>query len=171
MKISLWRLLILAISATVLSACGGGGGGSAVLPLPTTATISISTSGTLDPGVMIGGINVSLVLPSGVTVKSTPDALNPSVSVTNPGVVIVSGVTGTNATAPYNTYDVADRKLNIYVIDPGGFGTGEFVKVRCNITLGDTPESSSFGLVDFSPKDINGNDIAGLTAGFTVDVR
>jgi hypothetical protein len=167
---SLSSLLIFAIAATILSACGGGSSSTAV-PLPTTATVSISTSGTLDTGVKIGGITVSAILPPGVTVKATPDLSNSSVLVTNPGVVVVSGVTGTNASAPFNTYDATDRKLTIYVIDPDGFEIGKFVSVHCNIAAGTTPKAGAFDLVEFIPGDLQGNPISGLTPEITVNIR
>jgi hypothetical protein len=164
-------LPILVIASAMLSACGGGGGGTAVVPqMPTTATISISTSGTLDPNTMIAGIPVTVILPEGVTVKTTPDLSNPSMLVTSPGVVVASGVTGTNALVG-SIYNAADRKVIISVVDPYGFGTGKFVTMHCNIVSATTPTAGAFALADFSPYDTNGANIPGLTAGFTVDIQ
>lgn len=176
-KTSLWSLLILALGLIVLSACGGDSS-SASLPVqiqPTKAVIKIETTGTLGGGTMIGGITVTGVLPAGVTVKATPDPENPAVLVTNSGVVVESGAavavaTGESASA-IATYNSTDRKVNIQVYDQDGFGIGEFVTVTCNIASGTTPKAASFGLEGFTPKDLNGAPINGLTPGYTVDIH
>ena len=166
------HLLIFAIGITMVSACGGGASSSSPQPSgPTTAVIRIETTGVLGPGVMIGGITVTGVLPAGVTVKTTPDPQNPSVLVTDTDVVIASGVTGTNA-GTIATYDAAERKVSIYVWDAvDGFGTGEFVTVRCTIASGATPTSGGFGLSDLSVYDLDGADIIGLAAGYTAEIQ
>jgi len=172
-RIVLSSLLIFALCLTMLSACGGGGGGSSSAPQPsgpTTAVIKIGTTGGLGLGSLISGVSVTVVLPAGVTVKATPDIINPSVLVTNAGVVMVSGVTGTNASAPYNTYNSADRKVDINVVDQDGFGIGQFVTVNCDIASGATPTAGGFGLTYYF-SDLNGFVISGLTTTFTVDIH
>jgi len=168
-KISL-ASLILALGFTVLSACGGDSGSAPLPSPPTKAVIKIETAGTLDQGVMIGGITVTGVLPAGVTVKATPDAQNPAFLVTDSDVVIASGVTGTNASA-YATYNATNRKVNILVYGQEGFGIGEFVTVTCDIAPGTRPTAGSFGLEGFISKDLNGSPIGTLTAGFTVSIQ
>lgn len=113
---------------------------------------------------------MSGVLPSGVTIKATPDTQNPSVLVTNSGVVVASGVVGRNAST-LATYNAATRKVNIQVYDQDGFGTGEFVTVTCDIVSGTTATAGSFGLEGFTPKDLNGAEINGLTPKITVDMQ
>jgi len=161
--------LILALSLTLLSACGGGSSSDPPFQ-PTKAVIKIETTGTLDDGVMIGGITVTGVLPIGVTVKATPDAQNPAVLVTDSNVVIASGATGTNAST-FATYNATDRKVSIQVYDLDGFGIGEFVTVTCDIASGTTPTAGSFGLEGFIPKDLNGAPIGTLTPGYTVTLH
>lgn len=169
-RISLSSLLIFALSLTMLSACGGGSSSTMQPPAPTKAVINISTTGTLGSGTVIGGITVTGVLPAGVTVKATPDPQNPSVLVTDSGVVIASGVTGANALA-LNTYNSSDRKVTIHLVDPDGFPTGQFVTVNCDIASGTRPTAGDFSLTDFKPKDLGGADISGLMKGFTVDIN
>jgi hypothetical protein len=170
-KTSLTSLLIFAFVLTMLPACGGGTSSTPTSSQPTTAVIKIETTGSLDPDTRIGGIEVTGVLPAGVSVKATPDVDNPSVLVTDSGVVVASGVTGTNASAQA-TYSPADKKVHILVYNHiDGFDTGEFVTVTCDIAAGTTPTAGSFGLVDFKPVDLlNGSAITVLTPGFTVDI-
>jgi hypothetical protein len=171
-KTSISSLSILILGLTILSACGGGSSSSAPQPSgPTTAVIKIQTTGILGSGTLISGITVTGVLPAGVSVKATPDAQNPSVLVTNPGVVLVSGVTGSNAQAPINTFNPTDRTLGINVVDQDGFGIGEFVTVHCDIASGTTTTAGGFGITDFVYKDLNGALISGLTPTFTVDIH
>lgn len=172
-RISLSTLLILALGLTMLSACGGDSSSAPLPSRPTTAVIKIETTGTLGQGTMIGGITVTGVLPAGVTVKATPDVQNPAVLITDSGVVIASGaavavVTGENASA-FATYDPATGKVDIQVYDQDGFGAGEFVTVTCDIASGTRP--GSFGLEGFTPKDLDGAPIDGLTPGYTVNIH
>ena len=163
--------LILALGLTVLSACGGGGSGEMQGPPRTgTAVLKIETTGVLAQGTMIGGIVVTGVLPSGVTVKATPDVQNHSVLVTDSGVVAASGVTKANASA-FATYDPATGKVSILVYDQDGFGIGEFVTVTCDVASDASPTAGNFGLEGFTPKDLNGAQIDGLTPGYTVDIH
>jgi len=154
----------------MLSACGGDTSSSPQPAAPTTAVVKIAATGQLDPGTMIGGIAVSGVLPSGVTIKAAPDAQNSSVLVANSGVVIASGVAGRNAST-LATYNAATRKVNIQVYDQDGFGTGEFVTVTCDILSGTTPTAGGFGLEGFTAKDLNGAEINGLASRITVDIH
>jgi hypothetical protein len=178
MKKSLFTIIALGLS--VLSACGGGGGGGGGdNPTPTqpaTAIIKLATSGTLASGTDIGAINLTGVLPAGVTVKATPDSANPAKLVANAGVVTASGVaTGANVlvTAIYTAaVGGVPGKVDITVIDAGGFGTGEFVTVRCDIASGTTVTAGNFSQpINFTADDVNGVAINGLTLGYTVDIK
>jgi hypothetical protein len=84
--------------------------------------------------------------------------------------VIASGVTGPNATTPLNTFNAADRKVGINVVDQDGFGIGEFVTVNCDIASGATPTGGGFGIINFYAADGSGAIITGLTPTFTVDI-
>jgi hypothetical protein len=163
-------VLILALSLTVVAACGKVESSDPLAPPPTKAVIKISTAGSFGPDRLIGGITVTAVLPAGVTVKATPDTQNTSILVSDQGVVTASGVTSVNAAA-FATVDQPDRRLQIQVYDQNGFGTGEFVTVACDIASGATPTAGNFGLEGFIAKDLNGADIDGLTAGLTVDLQ
>lgn len=175
MKIFNAALLLLTVM-TLLVACGGGGGGStAATPVqPTTATIKISTQGTYPVGALIGGIDVILSLPAGVTVKATPDPINSSVLVTNAGVVVKSGVATTNSTV-LATYGAATNLVSgathIKIANPTGFSTGEFVTVNCDIAANNNPKATDFSLSNFAVVDLNGISLGALTAVIAATIQ
>ena len=164
------------VIAAMLSSCGGGGGGSTpVVPVqPTTATIKISTQGTYPSGALIGGIDVTLVLPAGVTVKATADLTNTSILVTNSGVVTASGVAAANSTV-LATYSAAAGSVagtvSIKIVNPTGFGIGEFVTVNGDLAAGSNPTAANFSLSNFSAKDLNGTSIDGVTPALVVTTQ
>lgn len=94
----------------MITNCGGGGGGGGNNPpsRPTTATLILLTSGTLPAGTKIGGVQVSVNLPAGVTVESTA---NPPE--TDAGVVVGSGIASNNSTV-LATYDPAARNVAVF---------------------------------------------------------
>jgi len=170
--------LVLAVIQLTMFACSGAGTtgtGTNPLPQPTTATLRILSTGTLASGVLTGAVEVTVLLPLGVTVKATPDASNPSVLVTNAGVVVASGVAAgvnTNALATYTAATTtASGKVVIRVVDANGFGTGEIGTVKCDIATGSTPKAADFSLSDFKAVNLDGAAISGLSAGITVDIR
>lgn len=174
-KLTLSSLPILALALFTLSACGGGGGGGGgttpappAQTSPTAAVVKISTTGTLASGALIGGIDMTITLPAGVTVKSTA---NPPE--TDAGVVAASGVAAgsmieTNYTAA--TSGTAGT-LRILVANANGFGMGEFATVHCNIASGSTPTAGEFSLPTFTAKDLNGAALSGLAPDFTADIH
>ena len=161
------NVLILALSLTLVAACGKNGDIDQSVPQPSKAVVKIAATGTVDPGILIGGITVTVVLPSGVTIKAIPDTQNPSILVTDPGMVTASGVAGAYAAA-FATVDQAGRNVHIQVYNQNGFDIGEFVTLTCDIVPWAPPAVGSFGLGGFTAKDLNGADINGLSANLTV---
>jgi hypothetical protein len=163
--------MLMLCTMSFLPACGGGGGGAAPASAPTTAIVNILTSGTLASGALIGGIDVTLNLPAGVSVKATPDGANPDVLVTDSGVVAVSGVAaGTNTTA-IGTYTASPNSVAIHVVNADGFGTGEFVTITCDIAAGTSPAPSDFTVSAAAVKDLNGAAVSGMTAALNVTLK
>ena len=168
------KTLILGLLVSLIAVFAlGGCKGTTDDALPTTATIKIMATGTLGAGVFIGGIDVNLALPAGVTVKATADEISPSVMVTDAGVVAASGVAAganTLATATYTAGVVAIHLAKVND-DDTGFAAGEFVTVNCDIAAGSVATASSFGLSGFNAVDLNGAPIAGLIAGYTAAIQ
>lgn len=153
-KISIASLLVLALTLTMLSGCGGGGGGgvSSTATQHTTAVLTLSTAvtGTIPPNTNIESYKVMITLPAGVTVKATPDSINPAKLVTDSGVVTASGK-ALGADPPIGIYIAATNTLSISIYSTTGFDPGEFCKVTCVIAAGSFPTVSSFNQPTFIP--------------------
>ena len=162
-KTTLSVLLIFIIALLVTSGCGTTNTSDTQ---PTTATITILSQGT---STQIGGIEVTLVLPSGVSVKSTADSTNASVQDTNAGVVAASGAAAGANTDTMATYSAG--KVKVHLVNANGFGVGEFVTVNCDIASGSSPKAADFSVTDFNAVDLNGAAITGLTPAFTADIK
>ncbi len=168
-KTLLFGLLVSLITVFTLTACSSDS--SDPLPIPTTATVKIMATGTLASGVLIGGIDVNLTLPAGVTVKATADAINPAVMVTDANVVVASGVAIGANTLTTATYDASTSTAVIHLANDTGFTTGEFVTINCDIAAGSVPTATSFGVSGLNAVDLNGAAIAGLTEGYTAALQ
>lgn len=158
-------LLISAIG--MLAACGGGGGGGTSVAQPSAAILKLSTSGALNQGTALAGIEISVILPAGVTLTTNADG---SVAA---GVVTVSGVAAPGILTPpiYTPAGgTAPGELTFVVASdaPAGFGTGEFATVRCDIDAGSSPVANDFTPVEFKPVDMNGAMVGGMTANVAV---
>lgn len=141
--------------------CGGGGAPGVVLTL--------STTGTLPNNTLIGGNDLNIVLPPGVRVNMATNA-SPNSSAVNytSDIVTVSGV-AVNPKAMVIVTQTKANVLNVKIINPYGFGVGEFAKVTLAV---DTQVSSSdFNTTDFLPVDLNGVPIPGLTVNLTSAVQ
>jgi len=140
MKIRALLNAVVFLAAMALFGCGGGGGGgggvgsTATTPTGTepppgaTGILTISTISppTLPAGTTINGIDMTITLPAGVTVKA--DAVS---GAADPTVLVLSGAA---AALPNSIvggkYDKTANTLHIIVanVQPG-FAAGEFLKV------------------------------------------
>ncbi len=177
-KRALSGLLMFIIALFTVAGCKSSGN-DVTYQQPTTATLKIVSQGTLTTGQQIGSVEVTVNLPSGVTVQATPDPVNHDVLVINSGVVTASGVAaGTNTSTNESIYTAATTtmpgKVTVHLVNPDGFGTGEFVTVNCDIVTGFFPTAADFNvpLTEFKVWDIpNADVITGLTATFTADIK
>jgi hypothetical protein len=165
-RISLISLLMLAFALSTLAACGGGGGGGGgfiniqpATPQTTTAVLTLSTAvtGTIPGNTTINGYDVTITLPDGVTVKATPDSLNPAKLVTDPGVVTDIPV-GSNAESVYSAAtSTLSGTVKVHIASATGYAPGDFCKVNADIAAGHHLTASSF--VQPTLDDVAGYDI------------
>jgi hypothetical protein len=162
-------LAVLSFFLLIAGGCGGGGKGTAAQPAAppvTTAVVTLNTKGTLPPGSTIGGIDVVLNLPPGVTAKAD------KTGATQAGVVVPSGVAqGAISVAKFTPGEgAAAGQVRIAIIKTDGFGAGEFVRVKLDVN-GSPPRESDFSTAGLSVTDINGATISGLTATPSLQIR
>jgi len=144
-KTTLIGLMFCMLVLSMLSACGGGSSNSSPHQ-PTSATLTLSTTltGTFPtPTTTINGYEVTITLPTGVTVKTMSTA---TTAQTGTGVVVTSGK-ASNAIA-YGMYTAASGTapgmIKVYLADTMGFDAGEFCIVKGDIASGYYPTASSF---------------------------
>jgi len=137
----------------ILGGCGGGGSGSAPAAPPTKAVVRLSSQGTLPQGAQLSGIEVTLRLPAGVSIRT--DASGAVAS----GEVAVSGVAaqGGSVTLLPPVYTPASSQAPAtlqFTFAGSDFGTGEFATVTCDLAPGSSaPSAASLVVSDFSPAD------------------
>jgi hypothetical protein len=157
---------VIAITLGVALGCGGSATSNFDSTQPTKAVVKVSMTGTLPAGSLIGGIDLTAMLAPGVSLKSTS---NPPE--TDADVIVASGVASTNSqllstyTPPSGSTKGSAR---LFVINAGGFGTGEFATVTGDIAAGYQPTSSDFSAASLTVTDLNGTPLSGMTAEFTV---
>jgi hypothetical protein len=166
--------MFFAMAVITMFGCGGGGGASQ----PTTATLKLSTAGTA--GTHIRGIEVTVVLPKGVTVNATTN-INPAILETNAGVLVLSGATVADPAAfsqlkPTAAYtpatDTVPGKVKIVLAAQSDFNLGEFMTVNTVIAAGNFPLATDFTLEGFTAVDVNGAVvIPALTPSFVADIK
>ena len=134
------------------------------------AVVKIRTTGALATGARIGGIEIVLALPAGVSVKTVPNGSVYHEFETAPGVVVASGAAaGSNPLVAL--YTPMTNTVRIALVNPDGFGIGEFVTVNCDIAPGTNVAPSGFSTSGFSALNLDGTPITGLTAGLTVNLQ
>jgi len=135
-------------------------------PAVSTALLIVGTQGNLPPDRNIGGIDVTLNLPPGVTAKAD------KTSETMPGVVVTSGVAqGVQSVAKYTpAADGAPAQVRLVLLKLDGFGTGEFATVHLDIN-GQAPLEKDFSAANVTISDTNGKTINGLTTTLALQVK
>lgn len=119
----------------LLTACGGGGGTPAPAPPPTKAILKVSTAN-IPANTKIGGAQISIVLPLGVSpsVLSGNDAS---------GSVVTSG-NASSGSITLSSYDASSRTLTPGTISGTAFDPGEFLTITCSIASGTTITAADF---------------------------
>src|SRR6185369_898652 len=152
-------------AAAAMSGCSGGSGGAAApvtVAKPTGGLIKLGTSGT---SASIGGIDLQVSLPAGVTVAADPVTGNVA-----SGVVTISGAAagGSNSlvAAKYTPAATGSpAKLHIVMVSAAGLPPGEFATIRFDLAAGASlPAKDAFSTANISAKGLDGLTLSGVTA-------
>ena len=175
-----WKVLTGILLLSLMSALYGCGGGndwnSALLNTRKTAVVSFSAISTSVLPNPIGGITITTILPSGVTVPtdpSNPRMISSSALVT--GSALASIPNDGYSKIIQGDYSSAGRQVRITVASYMGFGPGEYARLTCTVDPGVTFTTSGFNLLNtpplgFEAYDYLTNDISGyLIPQFTVN--
>jgi len=166
-KITLVVLISSLVSISVVTGCGGGGGAGGSTPppaTPTKAVVKISTIGSPSAMPLIG-VQATLHLPAGVTVKASANAPQ-----TDTNVVVASG-NSVPADLVFGVYSSGSGTVNAYVAKAAGFASGEFATVNCDIAAGTSPTASAFSVSDLIVSDALGKLITGLSPSLSVTLQ
>lgn len=137
-----------------------------------SAVVKLSTVGTLSPGTLIGGLQLTLTLPAGVSLRADFSSGQTQFAPLA-GVVTASGAaaSGSLVSASYvPAAGAAPGAVTVALISSSGFGVGEFVTINCDVAAGvNLPTPSQFVVISFGPiVDQTGAPISGLTPSLTV---
>jgi len=151
-NISQSSLMIIALALALLSACSGSGGGEGdnnnVPVQPTNAVLTLSTTvtGAIPATTTINSYDVTITLPEGVTVKASPDSINPSVMTTDPGVVTPTGnASGASVSAIYTAANGGNPgTVKVHIASGTGFSAGKFCTINGDVAAGAYPAPADF---------------------------
>jgi len=140
-------------------------------------TLSTAVTGSIPVGTTINGYEVTVELPSGVTVLTKPA---PNSSETGPGVVTASGeatgayiighYTAATGTLP-GTVKIVVIKVN--PVDGTGFNTGEFCKLSVAVAAGISAPAANFNVTldDATGVDATVTTIPSLVTQLSVTIK
>lgn len=135
------KVLVMALMTLTLYGCGGGGGDGGVAPITDSyvfpagkATITFTAMSTAKLAAPISGIDLSLVLPQGMSVTT---ASGSSGQIESASVIPGSALTGTNLA--FGSYSVANRKTHLSMVTTSdSFRSGEFLRLICTVSANTT---------------------------------
>lgn len=148
-----------ALAALFLSGCGGGGSSSG--SKSTKGKGSLKTAGLVSSGLLVGGLDVVISIPYGVTVELDPATNKPARS-----VVTLVGTADPKMTMESLQYVAATPttkgSLRIVYLNSVGFTPADSLSIWFDITTGFFPQAIDFALTKF--------EIATMTAdGSTIN--
>lgn len=120
MKRYIVATLICALSALTLTGCGDGGGGGTTptTPAATKATTKVYLFGALSSNSKIATVQTTMIVPNGIMVNySSPPGATSGIFPLRRGVAVPSGPVQVSAADISGTFDIASRKLNIYLFN------------------------------------------------------
>lgn len=135
----------------------------------TKAILKLRTVGTLTAPSRIGGIEVVMNLPPGVSIPLA-DAGTGEVSAAALAVSGVAVATGTSVSGRFTAAtDTAPATIKLIMTNVTGFLTGEFVTVTCDVTAGSVVTAPHFIPSGFKAVDsvLIGGSLGGVIPGIT----
>ncbi len=159
------ELLIIIPVLFIFQGCGGSST-SVQSELTKTAQIKLLSLGT---STLIYGIDVTVSLPPGVTVKLYENSIEIS-----PGSLFTSGSAAADSMIS-GVYTSASStlpgKVRAIIINAYGMPIGEFCTVIGTIAEGYSPQISEFSVIDYQAHDRNGNVLSGLTPSYIIEIN
>ena len=140
--------------------------GAAIAPisLPTHGQLRISSTSSTGTSGVIGAVDVTVILPSGVKVNT-----DTATGETAAGVVTISGVAavGDNKLIAAKFTPAAGgapAQLHILLINSRGFGLGEFAAIRFEVEGGTFPAKDAFSVAGFTANGLTGSQLKEVSA-------
>ena len=93
--------------------------------LPGNAILTLATQGTLPAGAALMSGTFTLQLPLGITVDTGPSGINTAIPI---------GVAAQSNVYPAPVLSQTNNQLSVIFSSPEGFGTGDFLNVRCVVS-------------------------------------
>lgn len=157
--------MALVFLAVGIGGCGGGGGNGATSTNSHKAVTALALP--TSPDQAVGGMQLTLNIPQGVTVQT--DA---SGNVTSGAVELVgtSGSTYIQTTYTAPSVSSGSGRLALLVADPAGFTGKEYVMIHLDITPGAAPKAADFTIDSLIISDLNGRTISNLKPDFSVEI-
>ncbi|GFO55258.1 hypothetical protein GMSM_22650 [Geomonas sp. Red276] len=160
--------IILALLVSLIAGCGDDGGGGAQ---NRTATVKLGSAGTVQSN--LAGVSMTVAIPPGVSAATDDTG---AVLAT---VVVPSGVTANEATVPpqlviYQPATATAAGTLTFVLvgnSSAGFGPGEFAQLTLTVSPASDPAPEEFAVTGFSPVDIGGRMVSGLTPTVSATIR
>ena len=119
-----------------------------------TTVLKLNTSGQLATSNAIKGVQLTVTLPTGVSVKAD------SAGIPLSGLVSASGVAGSGTTFDLSKYDAAANTLSLALINDLGFGSGEFATLKLTTSPNTPPPTvTNFSISNVSVVSLGGLDI------------
>jgi len=170
--LNLIRLFCLP-AVIALAGCGGGGSNNASVPVApaTKAIVRLSSQGTLPQGSQLSGIDVTITLPKGVSLKTDANGQVAAGVVTLSGVAVQSGTVATPVLSytPATATTLATLRITF---GTSNFGTGEFATINGDIApVSSAPAATDVVIDNFSIADQNLAPVTTLGIARTMELR
>ncbi len=122
-----------------------------------TTTLKLGATGQFATGTIIRGVQLTLNLPPGISIRAD------SGGIPLDGIITASGVAANGSYFIPAKYDATARTLSVALINSNGFGSGEFATIKLLTASNVVPTVSSFTVTNTKVVTQGGADITGMT--------